>query len=90
MRWAEGTTEAQIEAVIEAVATLPSIIPEIVHFRFGRDAKVNEGNFDFAVVADFADADGYRVYRDDPAHRAMIDEKIKPILAERAAIQMSL
>ena len=39
------------------------------------------------MVADFDDADGYRVYRDHPAHVAVIAERIRPILAGRAAVQ---
>ena len=45
------------------------------------------GNADFAVVADFDDAAGYLVYRDDPAHRRIIAEYLRPILASRAAVQ---
>ena len=39
------------------------------------------------VVADFAGKDGYLAYRDHPAHRAVVEEFIAPIAAERAAIQ---
>ena len=51
----------------------------------GPDAGINEGNYDFAVVADFDDADGYLGYRDHPAHRAVVDKHITPIVATRAA-----
>jgi hypothetical protein len=37
-------------------------------------------------VADFDDLEGYLTYRDNPEHRA-IAEFIRPITAERAAIQ---
>jgi hypothetical protein len=45
------------------------------------------GNFDFAVVADFENAESYRAYRDHPAHRAVIAECIAPIRADRASVQ---
>jgi hypothetical protein len=38
-------------------------------------------------VADFDDVDGYFVYRDHPDHVAVINESIRPILADRAALQ---
>ncbi len=51
------------------------------------NAGVNPGGYEFVVVADFADRDAYLVYRDHPAHRAVVDAFITPIAAERAAIQ---
>jgi hypothetical protein len=39
------------------------------------------------VVADFDDAGGYLVYRDHPAHRAVVEQYVTPIVAERAAVQ---
>jgi hypothetical protein len=48
---------------------------------------VNTGNADFAVVAEFDDEAGYLVYRDDPEHRRIIAEYLRPILASRAAVQ---
>lgn len=90
MRFTEAATPAQIEEMIEALAGLPAAIPEIDRYQMGRDAKINEGNFDLAIVADFADKDAYLVYRDHPRHVAVITEKIRPILAERAAVQYEL
>lgn len=51
---------------------------------------INEGNHDFVVVADFADRDGYLVYRDHPVHRTVSKESITPIVADRAAVQYEL
>ena len=45
------------------------------------------GNFDLAVVADFDDEAGYRVYATNPEHLTVIAERIRPILADRAAVQ---
>ena len=41
---------------------LPSKIPCILSYRFGRDLGVIDGNADFAVVADFADQEGLATY----------------------------
>ena len=87
MRWSPGTTSADVNAIVEALGGLPAAIAELRDYRFGHDVGINEGNFDFAVVADFADADDYIVYRDHPLHRAVIAERIAPHLAERAAVQ---
>ena len=73
--------------IIEGLGGLPAAIAEIRDYRFGPDAEINEGNFDFVVVADFESAEDYLVYRDHPVHRALIAERIAPHLAERAAVQ---
>ncbi|MFA1549936.1 Dabb family protein [Actinomadura chokoriensis] len=86
-KWAEGTTTGQQDEVAAKLGQLPGRIPEIGTYSIGVDAGVNPGAYDFVVVADFADRDAYLVYRDHPAHRAMIEEFIAPIVAERAAIQ---
>jgi hypothetical protein len=39
------------------------------------------------VVADFASIDAYLAYRDHPAHQAVLADRIRPILAARAAVQ---
>jgi hypothetical protein len=86
-RWREGTTADQVEAVRAGAAALPARIPELVRYTVGADAGLVEGNWDFAVVADLEDADAYRRYADHPAHQALIAERIRPILAARAAVQ---
>ena len=87
LRWIPDATQEQRAAVESGIATLPSLIPEIRSYVFGADAHVNEGNFDLAIVADFDDFDSYVVYRDHPDHVAVIAERIRPILAVRAAVQ---
>ena len=86
-RWTEDATEGQKKQVAAEVARLPSLVPSLRAFRFGPDVGVNEGNFDFAAVADFDDVDGYLAYRDHPEHRAIVDRFIRPIVAQRAAVQ---
>ena len=86
-RWKPGTTAADIAAVAEGLGGLPGAIPEIRDYRFGHDIGVNDGNFDFVVVADFADSGDYVAYRDHALHRALVAERIAPHVAERAAVQ---
>jgi stress responsive alpha/beta barrel protein len=88
--WSSAATEEQKATVAERLRELPGVIPELQRYEIGADAGINEGNFDFAVVADFADRDAYVVYRDHPYHRQIIAETIKPIVAERAAVQYDL
>jgi hypothetical protein len=88
--WTSEATQEQKAAVAERLSELPAVIPEIERYEIGDDAGINEGNHDFVIVADFADRESYLVYRDHPVHLAMIAETIKPIIAERAAVQYEL
>src|SRR3954464_6465730 len=89
-RFTPEATDEQVEAMIDALRALPAAIPSLRAYHVGADAGVNEGNFDFAVVADCDDVDGYLAYRDHPAHQQVIVDHIRPILAERAAVQYAL
>ena len=86
---ADATAE-QKRTLEDRLNTLPGVIPELRAYAVGGDLGVNPGNFDFAVVADFADREAYLVYRDHPAHRKIIEECVSPIVAERHAVQYAL
>jgi hypothetical protein len=88
-RWVEGTTADDIAAVAADLSRLPAAIPELRHYWFGSDAGQSDGNWDFAVVAEFDDADGWRAYRDNAEHQRIIADRIRPLVAERAAVQSS-
>jgi hypothetical protein len=42
--------------------------PGTLSYVIGDDLGLREGNWSFAIVADFADSDAYRAYDQDPAH----------------------
>jgi hypothetical protein len=86
-RWTPEATQEQKQRVAAELSRLPALLPVLRAYRMGADLGVNEGNFDWAAVADFDDLDGYLTYRDNAEHRAIIAEFIRPVTAERAAIQ---
>jgi hypothetical protein len=87
VRFTPEATDEQKEALREGLATMPEQIPEVRAYRFGADAGLTPGNFDFVVVADFEDSDGFVAYRDHPAHQKLVADLLRPIVAERAAVQ---
>lgn len=89
-RWKTDTAPEAVEAVRAALVGLPAQIPAIRRYEHGVDAGLAEGNFDYAVVADFDDRDAFVEYRDHPRHRAVITELIAPHIAERVAVQYEL
>ena len=86
-RWMPEATQDQKQRVAAELRRLPALLPVLRAYHVGPDLGLVEGNFEFAVVADFDDLEGYRAYRDNPEHRAVIAEFIQPIAAQRAAVQ---
>jgi hypothetical protein len=86
-RWKADATAADVSRVEAALRDLPGKIPCIQSYRFGRDLGLQEGNADFALVADFADEDGLKTYSDHPEHQTVLRELIRPIMERRDAIQ---
>ena len=87
-RFAAGTGDDRKEAIVRELRALPAAIPEIAAYTVGVDAGLVEGNGHVAVVADFASAEDYHVYREHPQHRSVIERHIQPVVAERAAVQI--
>lgn len=85
--WKPEATEEQIKRVPQELSRLPDIIPSLKAYVMGTDIGVDDGNWQFAATADVDDLDGYIAYRDNPTHRAIIAEHIRPIIATRAAVQ---
>jgi hypothetical protein len=69
-RWTAEATEEQKQQVAAGLRRLPALLPVLRAYQVGPDLGLAEGNFDFAVVADFDDLEGLQVYRDNPEHRA--------------------
>jgi Stress responsive A/B Barrel Domain len=88
--WKPEATQEQKDRVLTELRTLPPLMAGMRAFHAGPDAGLVAGNFDFAVVSDFDDAESYLAYRGHPAHRAVIDERIAPIMASRSAIQYEI
>lgn len=86
-RWRENVEPSEVRAAFNALEGLPSAIEELRAFSFGPDAGLTEGNFDAVVVADFDDADAYRRYAEHPEHLRVIRESLRPLIAERVAVQ---
>lgn len=86
-RWKPETTAEDVSKLETALRLLPEKIPCIQAYRFGRDLGLQGDNADFGLVADFTDEDGLEKYASHPAHLAVLDNLIKPIVERREAIQ---
>jgi hypothetical protein len=85
----EMTDELEQQFAAELTALAPKLAG-LRSYHAGPDAGLVEGNFDFAVVADFDDVESYRAYRDYPEHQAIISRFSKPHATSRAAVQYEI
>ena len=90
LKWTPEATSDQISSVVDGLRGLPAVIPEVRRYDIGTDLGLREGTYDLAIVAEFDDADGWRAYAGHPEHVAVIDDRILPILADRASVQHEL
>jgi heme-degrading monooxygenase HmoA len=88
--WTPEATEKQKNQAAEELRALPPLMTGLRSFQVGPDADLVEGTFDFALVADFDDAESYLAYRKHPAHRAVIEQVIDPIARQRVAVQYEI
>ena len=76
--------------IVEALRGLPEVIPSIREYQVGVDLGLAPGNATVAATSLFDDEAGYLVYRDHPAHQAVIEQYISPVREGRAAIQFQI
>jgi hypothetical protein len=88
-RWADGTTDEEVARVCEMHAALPGAVPELRRYDFGPDAGLAEGNFHFAIVADFDDQDGWLAYQRHPDHQAVV-VLLQSVAPDRVRVQFDV
>lgn len=89
-RWADEVSDEAKAAVAAGLSELPAVIPQIRRYEFGPDLALRDGTWDFVVVAEFDDPQGYLAYSADATHQQFIDDHITPNTVERAAVQYEL
>lgn len=83
----DDTPTERLDAIVTALRELPGAISEIENYEVGVDAGLAEGNSTLAIVGDFASVSDYEVYRDHPAHQAVINDLILEFISGRSAVQ---
>jgi hypothetical protein len=89
-RFTAATTAEDVERIRTAAAALPGQVPSIRAYTFGPDLRLGEGSWDFAIIGDFADADGWAAYDEHPDHLRFRHEVIGPHVADRAAVRIEV
>jgi hypothetical protein len=66
VKLAQGQDPAAVARVQQALLNLNC--PGTLNYAIGHDLGLRDGNWSFAIVADFADVDAYRAYDQDEEH----------------------
>jgi hypothetical protein len=78
---------------VEVAATQQDFLdlscPGTLSYTLGDDRGLREGNWSFAIVADFADADAYRGYDVDAKHNRA-RARLAPLATEIARVQFEI
>lgn len=85
-KWAEGTSAEAKQAYRDAIESLRAI-PELLAMTWGDDAGHFEDNFDFVMVADFADFEAARRYVAHPLHQTYVRDHASKIVGARVVVQ---
>lgn len=82
-----GYDAAEVEAIQDGLRALNT--PGTVRYTVGTDAALRDGNWDFVIVADFADVAAYRGYDEDAAHNAL-RARLAPFVEQIARAQFEI
>ena len=85
----EMTKEMERQFAAELTALAPKLAG-VRAYHAGPDAGILAGNYDFAVVADFDDAESYLAYRANAEHQDIISRFSGPHVRDRASVQYEI
>jgi hypothetical protein len=82
-----GQDGAAVAEIQEGLRNLDC--PGTLGYTVGDDLALREGNWSFAIVADFADEDSYRAYDQDAEHNR-IRSRLAPLAEQVARVQFQV
>ena len=82
--------DTAVQSLEEGLSLLGQTITEIAAYTYGSELGLRDGNYDFAVVADFENDEDFKIYADHPDHQAFIQDRVAPILEKRVSVQFEI
>ena len=83
----ESATETQREALAQALRDLVGQVPGLTAAKVLTDAGIREGNADVLFAMSFDTQDSWAAYGTHPAHVAVVEDHVKPVLTSKVFIQ---
>ena len=87
LNWYPGVGTEIISKVTRGFEDLAKHISEIKHYSFGPNLAYEGANFEYALVAQFADKQAFDTYTVHPLHQAFMKNVTSPIVASYASVQ---
>jgi hypothetical protein len=85
-QFTSDTTEEQIADYERSLVDYVAGLDGVEAYRFGRDAALNPGTYDFSIVAEFTDEAAFREYFDGARHKE-IQRDTAAMVAAKASSQ---
>jgi len=79
---------AQARKIADDLGALRGVVPSIIDITVGPDV-VGGGNWDVALVADFADQAGLDAYQTHPDHQAVVGY-VRSVVRDRVAVDFEI
>jgi hypothetical protein len=78
-------------AIGPALAAIVALHPAgLLDCRVGRDLRLRDESWDFAITSDFVDEQAYRAYDQEAEHNRVRREMFGPLCAEIARVQFEV
>jgi hypothetical protein len=87
--WKDGTPTSIKEDVLAGFDHMKQAIEHVIDMKCGSDQGFADGNYDFAMIADFADKEAWSGYRMHPEHLSFV-QKFGALAADIARIQIEI
>lgn len=84
-----SATQADRRAIVEGLAALVGQIDGLRRVRTGLDLGLSHGTADIVFQLEFESQEAWRRYASHPAHKALIAERIVPVLESKTFAQVS-
>ena len=85
--WEPAAGEDRVSAALAALRGLRHAVGGMSSLAVGEDAGLSDGNASAVLIADFADAEAFYRYAQDPVHLSVLAEFVRPVLRSRSAVQ---
>lgn len=85
-KWKEEATLASIAATMEALKDLKSKVPCIIDLSCGQNFTQRAQGFQYGLVVTLSTRSDLETYQSHPAHQEVVQNLIKPILADIIAL----
>lgn len=89
-RWKDDVTDADVTELTASLMRMSAEIPELRSYVVGPNLHLRPGGADYGVAAIVDDAAALDAYLDHPAHKAVYDQTLGRMIAERSAVQLPL